>query len=74
MLRGRIADAGLDVTTVDPIPRESPLWDLPNTIITSDEIRVTRYAFPSIRLGWGGHEIAGRCFVGVLIDYSDKIV
>jgi phosphoglycerate dehydrogenase-like enzyme len=34
MRAGRIAGAGLDVTTVDPIPRESPLWDLPNTIIT----------------------------------------
>jgi phosphoglycerate dehydrogenase-like enzyme len=31
---GRIAGAGLDVTTVAPIPAESPLWDLPNTIIT----------------------------------------
>jgi len=30
----RIAGAGLDVTSVDPIPKESPLWDLPNTIIT----------------------------------------
>jgi D-3-phosphoglycerate dehydrogenase len=34
MRSGEIAGAGLDVTTVDPIPRESPLWDLPNTIIT----------------------------------------
>ena len=31
---GRIAGAGLDVTTNDPIPAESPLWDLPNIIIT----------------------------------------
>jgi D-2-hydroxyacid dehydrogenase (NADP+) len=31
---GTIAGAGLDVTTEDPIPKESPLWDLPNTIIT----------------------------------------
>ena len=34
MHAGRIAGAGLDVTTVDPIPKESPLWGLPNTIIT----------------------------------------
>jgi phosphoglycerate dehydrogenase-like enzyme len=34
MRAGKIAGAGLDVTTADPIPRESPLWDLPNTIIT----------------------------------------
>ena len=31
---GRILGAGLDVTSVDPIPGDSPLWDLPNTIIT----------------------------------------
>ncbi len=31
---GTIAGAGLDVTTEDPIPKESPLWNLPNTIIT----------------------------------------
>lgn len=30
----QIAGAGLDVTTVDPIPKDSALWDLPNTIIT----------------------------------------
>ena len=34
MRAGRIAGAGLDVTTRDPIPAGSPLWDLPNTIIT----------------------------------------
>jgi len=31
---GKIAGAGLDVTSEDPIPKESALWDLPNTIIT----------------------------------------
>ena len=34
MRTGGIAGAGLDVTTEDPIPKESPLWELPNTIIT----------------------------------------
>lgn len=34
MRAGKIAGAGLDVTTQDPIPKDSPLWDLPNTIIT----------------------------------------
>src|SRR5262245_41369294 len=34
MRAGRIAGAGLDVTAQDPIPAESPLWDLPNTLIT----------------------------------------
>lgn len=34
MRAGNIAGAGLDVTSQDPIPQDSPLWDLPNTIIT----------------------------------------
>jgi phosphoglycerate dehydrogenase-like enzyme len=31
---GTIASAALDVTTPEPLPAESPLWDLPNVIIT----------------------------------------
>ena len=31
---GRIAGAGLDVTTPEPLPPDSPLWECPNTIIT----------------------------------------
>ncbi len=32
--RGEIAGAGLDTVSQEPLPTDSPLWDLPNVIIT----------------------------------------
>ncbi|GIV78153.1 D-2-hydroxyacid dehydrogenase [Litorilinea aerophila] len=32
--KGQIAGAGLDVTEVEPLPPDSPLWDAPNLILT----------------------------------------
>ncbi len=34
MRAGGIGGAAIDVTAEDPLPAESPLWDLPNTFIT----------------------------------------
>ena len=34
LMNGHIGGAGLDVTTVEPLPQSSPLWAFPNTIIT----------------------------------------
>lgn len=31
---GRLAGAGLDAAAVEPLPAESPLWDMPNVLIT----------------------------------------
>jgi phosphoglycerate dehydrogenase-like enzyme len=31
---GHLAGAGLDVTTPEPLPQESPLWDMDNVLIT----------------------------------------
>ena len=31
---GKLAGAGVDVTFVEPLPVESPLWELPNVLIT----------------------------------------
>ena len=37
---GRIAGAGLDVTTPEPLPPTDPLWQAPNLIVTSHSMNV----------------------------------
>jgi phosphoglycerate dehydrogenase-like enzyme len=34
LTEGRIAGAALDVTEVEPLPADSPLWDAPNLLFT----------------------------------------
>lgn len=38
----RIAGAGIDVTVEEPLPSDSPLWDLPNVLITPHTAGETR--------------------------------
>ena len=39
---GRIAGAGLDCTVEEPLPASSPLWDIPNVLITPHTAGETR--------------------------------
>ena len=43
---GTIAGAGLDVATPEPLPAESPLWELPNVILTPHVSGYLRGYFP----------------------------
>jgi phosphoglycerate dehydrogenase-like enzyme len=47
LTEGKLRGAGLDVTATEPLPDDSPLWDLPNVIITP-------------HMGWSSDRLAGR--------------
>lgn len=43
---GHLGGAGLDVTDPEPLPPESPLWTLPNVIVTPHAAGITPEFFP----------------------------
>ncbi len=44
----RIAGAGLDVTAPEPLPADSPLWDMPNVIITPHSAGLNEHYFERV--------------------------
>lgn len=57
---GRLAGAALDVFAVEPLPDDSPLWDMPNVIVTAHDSGATA----------GSNDRAAGMFVENLGRYS----
>jgi D-2-hydroxyacid dehydrogenase (NADP+) len=65
LVNGHLAGAGLDVTDPEPLPDDSPLWRLPNVLITSHtsggspraEERVAELAVENIRRYCAGEDL-----------------
>jgi phosphoglycerate dehydrogenase-like enzyme len=46
---GRLAAAALDVFETEPLPKDSPLWDIPNLIIVPHAAGGSQYEAAAIR-------------------------
>lgn len=54
---GRIAGAGLDVTEVEPLPAESPLWTEPNVLLTPHSAGFST-KLRAKKIGWFANNLA----------------
>ena len=57
---GRIAGAGLDVFRTEPLPKESPLWDLENVMITA---HCSGSSDDNLKMTWPIIETNMKCFL-----------
>jgi phosphoglycerate dehydrogenase-like enzyme len=47
---GKLAGAGLDVTEIEPLPQESPLWDAPNLFLSPHCSPTSQQTFTNVKL------------------------
>lgn len=49
---GRLKGAGLDVTSIEPLPKESPLWKLDNVLLSPHNMDMTKTFVSTTAIGW----------------------
>jgi phosphoglycerate dehydrogenase-like enzyme len=55
---GRLKGAGLDVTTIEPLPKDSPLWKLENVLLSPHNMDMTETFVSTNTLYWSSRNIA----------------
>jgi D-3-phosphoglycerate dehydrogenase len=66
---GKLAGAGLDVTEIEPLPDDSPLWDYDNVVITPHTAGASQHRVGRLQqrvINNIGHLAAGEPLEGVI--------